>query len=695
MNNALLRRSSQFRVGHSNSSGSSTDQNGRSTPPSPSVSSLSSADDLSGDPSNGSLYAYASAYLSSGLSHLNFRQDDNNHWHANSAAILFIAGILYIILAADVGLCGPQSSSPAVSLAGAEPPSSTVRKFHGGDLDGSDGDPSPPSDGRNLSGSYETILLCLVQNIGRLYKHSIVSSDDAPVPLLSLPQYPDLQFDKAKIHALLASWGIKSSIDANSWTLGRTVCSILRSDDRIRSVVAMLDKEDGHTFFTTLDNITSADPAKSRVPLKPTPVSSASGPDESGRTGLRIVTTASSIGETSTKIYDSPVQFEFPSSDSACTSPTYSPAPSLLKAPVLPAHHRVKAEMRHINPRPPSKSLFLPGSASTSHTLVGTQTSLRARATSLIALTRGFSLPPSPAASHHPDFQRSLEGVAIRRRFETLQKSPPAQQALTFTNAQGLWAAPTVKYNPLQDSHTVWSVFSVSLSKGKELQASGVAPSHILRRVPTTKAPSSDCDPLKLPDQPRGLSTVSAKTLASVSGPGPIENNHLAEVIPPGPQKNSASGNKAMLSDPDRQVMLTSILTSSRAQAPKRSSTSPSLPRITISSPSSPPLTPLKSRERVRAGTFPVARSPNVAGGGAFPRLHPSLAEVERSSKLLKSSIQCAVCGEYGKDYPRCARCHEAWCSRACRIKALQGAKRHPCKVAVIPTEILNRISPA
>jgi hypothetical protein len=85
----------------------------------------------------------------------------------------------------------------------------------------------------------------------------MVSSDDAPVPLLSLPQYPDLQFNKAKIHALLVSWGIESSIHANSWTLGRTVCSILRSDDRIRSVVAMLDKEDEHTFFTTLDDIVS------------------------------------------------------------------------------------------------------------------------------------------------------------------------------------------------------------------------------------------------------------------------------------------------------------------------------------------------------------------------------------------------------------------------------------------------------
>lgn len=73
------------------------------------------------------------------------------------------------------------------------------------------------------------------------------------------------------------------------------------------------------------------------------------------------------------------------------------------------------------------------------------------------------------------------------------------------------------------------------------------------------------------------------------------------------------------------------------------------------------------------------------AGGGAMPALHPALAAVERSSRLLKANVACAVCGDTGKDFPRCGRCGEAWCSRDCRLVSLAGKKRHVCATSILP----------
>jgi len=57
-------------------------------------------------------------------------------------------------------------------------------------------------------------------------------------------------------------------------------------------------------------------------------------------------------------------------------------------------------------------------------------------------------------------------------------------------------------------------------------------------------------------------------------------------------------------------------------------------------------------------------------------RLHPVLAACERGSKFTTQMI-CATCAKPGRNYPKCAKCGEMWCSRACRLK--DGAKRHVC----------------
>ncbi|KAF8550049.1 hypothetical protein OG21DRAFT_1514524, partial [Imleria badia] len=58
-------------------------------------------------------------------------------------------------------------------------------------------------------------------------------------------------------------------------------------------------------------------------------------------------------------------------------------------------------------------------------------------------------------------------------------------------------------------------------------------------------------------------------------------------------------------------------------------------------------------------------------------RLHPVLLAVEKGSKLSCSSI-CSTCMKVGTNFPRCPRCDETWCSRACR---LQGGKKHSCAI--------------
>lgn len=51
-----------------------------------------------------------------------------------------------------------------------------------------------------------------------------------------------------------------------------------------------------------------------------------------------------------------------------------------------------------------------------------------------------------------------------------------------------------------------------------------------------------------------------------------------------------------------------------------------------------------------------------------------SLAALEASSKLMRMAVTCAICGMSGRDFPRCPKCGDAWCSRACRMIARKEA---------------------
>ncbi|KAJ7095889.1 hypothetical protein B0H15DRAFT_827498 [Mycena belliarum] len=54
----------------------------------------------------------------------------------------------------------------------------------------------------------------------------------------------------------------------------------------------------------------------------------------------------------------------------------------------------------------------------------------------------------------------------------------------------------------------------------------------------------------------------------------------------------------------------------------------------------------------------------------------PALAALERRSRLCTARVFCATCRAPGTNFPACARCASAWCSRECR---LAGGKRHVC----------------
>ncbi|KAJ7780629.1 hypothetical protein DFH07DRAFT_792976 [Mycena maculata] len=55
----------------------------------------------------------------------------------------------------------------------------------------------------------------------------------------------------------------------------------------------------------------------------------------------------------------------------------------------------------------------------------------------------------------------------------------------------------------------------------------------------------------------------------------------------------------------------------------------------------------------------------------------PALASLEKRSRLTKR-VHCATCRTPGTNFPACARCGDAWCSRVCR---LPNGVRHVCSV--------------
>ena len=66
----------------------------------------------------------------------------------------------------------------------------------------------------------------------------------------------------------------------------------------------------------------------------------------------------------------------------------------------------------------------------------------------------------------------------------------------------------------------------------------------------------------------------------------------------------------------------------------------------------------------------------SLAGEGRHNKLHPVLAACEKMSRVSSQAV-CSTCMKPGYDYPRCAKCGDMWCSRACRLR--DGVKRHIC----------------
>ena len=69
--------------------------------------------------------------------------------------------------------------------------------------------------------------------------------------------------------------------------------------------------------------------------------------------------------------------------------------------------------------------------------------------------------------------------------------------------------------------------------------------------------------------------------------------------------------------------------------------------------------------------------SPSTDNDGNPAKLHPVLEAAEKASKF-SCKTKCSTCRKAGTNFPRCPRCDEMWCSRACR---LQGGKKHTCAI--------------
>lgn len=83
------------------------------------------------------------------------------------------------------------------------------------------------------------------------------------------------------------------------------------------------------------------------------------------------------------------------------------------------------------------------------------------------------------------------------------------------------------------------------------------------------------------------------------------------------------------------------------------------------------------SRDTVVSSPPVFPPSPLVDSDTNATKLHPVLAAVETGSRLSCRTI-CSTCMKAGTNFPRCPRCDDMWCSRACR---LQGGKKHICAI--------------
>ncbi|KAJ6584949.1 hypothetical protein B0H19DRAFT_1059270 [Mycena capillaripes] len=142
-------------------------------------------------------------------------------------------------------------------------------------------------------------------------------------------------------------------------------------------------------------------------------------------------------------------------------------------------------------------------------------------------------------------------------------------------------------------------------------------------------------------------------------------------------RSNSAFG--AFSPTPDAHAALRFFATPTRKQrptlimpVPERAHTIPSIsrtaPSISDRAPPSPASAPLLD--------FDTDYAKRKAPHDSTP---PSLASLERRSRLCANRVFCATCRTSGTSFPACPRCGAAWCSRACR---LPNGVRHACRAA-------------
>jgi len=205
-------------------------------------------------------------------------------------------------------------------------------------------------------------------------------------------------------------------------------------------------------------------------------------------------------------------------------------------------------------------------------------------------------------------------------------------------------------------------------------------PSHRRSRTLSQISVSSQSSKLTL-----DLSKLPTATIGSYNASGSFSPTASARVSLMSLKGPSASRKRPSL---DRiSVPLWHGDVASRSRAPQSPDTdSPSPPSSPLSINSSLSSIPSISRtsssfsaldvRSARDSTKRRSKAPLQEAEGRCNELHPVLAACEKMSKVSSQAV-CATCRKPGYDYPRCAKCGEMWCSRACRLR--DGRKRHVC----------------
>ncbi|KAJ7158179.1 hypothetical protein C8R43DRAFT_360304 [Mycena crocata] len=94
------------------------------------------------------------------------------------------------------------------------------------------------------------------------------------------------------------------------------------------------------------------------------------------------------------------------------------------------------------------------------------------------------------------------------------------------------------------------------------------------------------------------------------------------------------------------------------------------------------PILPGWGARRTRSPSQQQEKLPEFRSRREQTRIHPGLEKLERTSRLTKRVV-CAGCKTVGSTFPRCTRCAQMWCSRACRM-----SMAHKCQPRRAQTSI-------